>query len=92
MLKVLSEKKKENMNVDNQRRKARKIYTIVGVLGVIGLFVAASLLGLQWYFAAIASVVWVFGLLIAEAEAEDKVLVKAYGPSKKEEFVSGSVE
>lgn len=80
--------KKENMTVENERRKVRKIFTIIGVMGVIGLFVAGSLLGLPWYFAAIGSVVWLFGMLIVEAEAEDKVLVKAYGPSKKEKFVS----
>lgn len=87
MLKVMS-RKKENMNVENERRKARKIYSIIGIIGIIGLFLAASLLGLPWYYAAVGSVVWVFGLLIVEAEAEDAILVKAYGPSKKEEFVS----
>lgn len=76
------------MNVEKQRRKARIIYSIIGVVGIVGLFIAASLLGLPWYFAAVGSVVWVFGLLVAESEAEDDILVKAYGPSKKEEFVS----
>jgi len=83
----------KNEEVANERRRVFRVSGIIAVVGVIGLFVAASLLSLPWYVAAIGSVVWVFGMVVVEAEEEeDEVLVKAYGPTKKEPFVSGSVD
>lgn len=81
-----------NRKVASDRRRVFQRSAIVTGLGVIALFTAGALIGLPWFVAAIASVIFVFVMLIVEAEAEDKVLVKAYGPSKKEIFVKGSVD
>jgi hypothetical protein len=75
----------KNEAVKEERQMVLLGAVFIGVLGVIGLFVAAALLGLPWYFAAIGSGVWLCFLLIVEAEAEDEILVEAYGPTKKEE-------
>jgi len=75
----------KNEVVKEDRQMVMLGAAFVAVLGVCGLFVAAALLGLPWYVAAIGSVVWLFFLLVVEAEAEDEILVEAYGPMKKEE-------
>lgn len=80
----------KNEEVKNERRRVFRVGAVVTGVGVIVLFTLGALIGLPWFVAAIASVAYTFGMLIVEADAEDKVLVKAYGPSKKEKFVKGS--
>lgn len=81
-----------NKKVASDRRKVFQRSAIVTGLGVVALFTAGALIGLPWFVAAIASVVYTFIMLIVEAEGEDKVLTDAYGPSKKEVWVKRTDE
>jgi hypothetical protein len=81
-----------NKQVKNERRRVLRVGAVATGLGVIILFTVGALIGLPWFVAAIASVAYVFVMLIVEAEAEDKVLVKAYGPSKKEAWTGRAGE
>lgn len=81
-----------NEEVKNERRKVLIVGAVVTVLGVIALLVVTAFYGVAWYWGVIASVVYIFGMLIVEANAEDRVLVKAYGPSKKEAWTGRAGE
>lgn len=56
------------------------------VIGLIVINVATAMIGLPWFVGVIVSVFFSFLTLWLEGEAEDEVLVEAYGEWKKEDL------
>jgi hypothetical protein len=75
------------MNIEQNVAETKKRLWISAV--IIGVILAAVIVilmtgaGIPWYGVMAALILWGFAVLVLEGIAEDKVLVKAYGPTKK---------
>jgi len=72
--------------VKNVRREVFLGAVAFWAIGLVVLNVAAAFIGLPWFVGVIASVLFTFIILWLEGEAEDEVLVEAYGPTKKRDL------
>lgn len=68
------------------KEKTKLLWIAVGVFWIVGiviLSIAAASFGWPWYISFVAGAAWGYVMLVLEGSLEDRLLVAAYGPSKR---------